>query len=124
MRSADSPIQDSWADSALNTKDPDMLMLTQWTTRPLSQDQQQRLLTIWGTIAAEMEADPAITRICHFQLADGSGGLSVHDTAPADAALYARFVALHEFLDIRVSPIITLDEAMAGLAIRAERYPA
>jgi hypothetical protein len=117
-------LEDSWADLALNTKEHDMLMLTQWTTRVLTEAQLSRLLVIWSSVAADMAADPTITRLCHFQLADASGGFSVYETGPADATLYARMSALHEYLDIRVSPVITLEEAMAGLAVRSERYAA
>jgi hypothetical protein len=104
-----------------------MLFCTTWKARPITVDQTDRMMGIWGKIEADMAARTDMTRQCWYVAADGSQGLLVVDTNdPAAAAAFNLEVslALGEFLEFDTRPVLDLDAAMPAIAAAVERTKA
>jgi muconolactone delta-isomerase len=102
-----------------------MIMLTEWKSRPLHPEQMQRMLSVWAKISADLDANPRMKRIGHYQRADASGGLSIYEVPDGSTAeSYTYLLPLHEFLDMRVVPLLTIDETMSAIMTVMERYSA
>jgi hypothetical protein len=101
-----------------------MLIGTTWKARPLSREQANRMMTIWGKIEADMAANPNVERLCWFITADGSAGVTVARAVDADAAAAFNLevaLALGEFLEIDSRPVLDLDSAMPAILAGLER---
>ena len=95
-----------------------MFVCTTWKARPLSPEQSQRMMEIWGKTEAREAEDPTSERICWFINADGSGGLTVSkflDAEAANAAGLETSLALSEFLELDSKIVLDLDEAMPAI---------
>jgi hypothetical protein len=101
-----------------------MLICTSWKARPLSPEQSQRMMALWGTMEAEAAADPNWERLCWYLYLDGSGGFSVDRVADTDAAAalaLEQSLALGEFLELDVRPVSDLESAMPAIMAAMER---
>jgi hypothetical protein len=101
-----------------------MLMCTRWKARPLSPEQTQRMMSIWGKMEAESAANPTSERLCWYLFADGSGGFSVDrvpDTDAMAALALEQTLALGEFLELDYRPVVDLESAMPAITAAVER---
>lgn len=101
-----------------------MLICTSWKARPLSPDQVDRMLAIWGKLEADVAENPKMERLCWYMYNDGTGGFSVSDVADDDEA--HRFgvemaLSLGEFLELESRPVADLDTAMPAIAGAVQR---
>jgi hypothetical protein len=102
-----------------------MIMLTEWKSRPLTPEQMQRMLSVWAKVSVDLDAQPGMRRIGHYTRADASGGLSIYEVPDGSTATsYTYLAALQEFLDMRVVPLLTIDETMEAIMTVLERYSA
>jgi hypothetical protein len=95
-----------------------MLMCTTWKARPLSPDQMDRMMAIWGKMEADEAENATSERLCWYIFADGSGGFTVsqfEDTTEAVAFGLELTMALGEFLEMDVRPVLDLDAAMPAI---------
>ncbi len=95
-----------------------MLLLTSWKGRPLSPEQSNRMMQVWGKIEAAMAENPNVERLCWYITSDGSGGVTVTKSADADAANAFELetsLALSEFLEFESKVVLDLDTAMGPI---------
>lgn len=95
-----------------------MYVCTTWKARPLSPEQGQRMMEIWGKTEAREAENPSSERICWFINADGSGGMTVSKFVDAEAAIAAGLetsLALSEFIELDSRIVLDLDEAMPAI---------
>jgi hypothetical protein len=101
-----------------------MLICTTWKARPLSPEQSNRMMAVWGQLEAEQDAHPEVERLCWYLYADGSGGFTVADFKD-DAAAHAwgleQALALGEFLELDSRPVHDLESAMPAISAAMER---
>jgi hypothetical protein len=101
-----------------------MLMCTTWKSRPLTPEQTDRMMAIWGKIEADQAANPAVERLCWFINADGSGGFTVARVLDPDAATALNFefaLSLGEFLELDSRAVLDLEAAMPAITGALER---
>lgn len=99
-----------------------MLMCTIWKLRPRSQEQQSRMMGIWGKIEADLAERPGIDRLSWYSYGDGSGGFSVSEVADDQLAfLFEILGALSEFMEFEVKPVVDLETALASMPAMMER---
>jgi hypothetical protein len=101
-----------------------MLLATTWKARPLSDQQNNRMMAIWGKIEADEASNPAMERLCWYLNADGSGGVTVSRVSDPDAAMAWALevsLALGEFIEIDTRPVLDLDQAMPVIGRALER---
>ena len=104
-----------------------MLMCTTWKARPLSPDQMDRMMAVWGKIEADEAADASSERLCWFITGDGTSGFTVSSYSDPDAASARGLemaLALGEFLELEVRPVLDLDTAMPAILAAMERIKA
>jgi hypothetical protein len=104
-----------------------MLICSSWKSRPMTREQADRMMAIWGKLEADMAENPAAERVCWFLNADGNGGFTVVRVADADAAVALNLeatLALGEFLEFESRPVVELDEAMPAIMRAMERLKA
>lgn len=95
-----------------------MLVCTTWKARPLSPEQAQRMMEVWGKTEAREAEDASGERLCWYITTDGSGGFTVSKVADADAgaALMLEIaLALGEFIELDSRVVLDLDSAMAPI---------
>jgi len=95
-----------------------MLIGTTWKARPLTPDQVDRMMAIWGKIEADQAANPDTERLCWFITADGTAGVMVvrvKDTAAGNALGLEYALALGEFLELDTRPVLDLESAMPAI---------
>jgi hypothetical protein len=101
-----------------------MLLCTTWKARALTPEQSERMLTIWGKLEADMAARADMERRCWYVYADGSGGLTVNeveDGSGGDAFTLELMLALGEFLEFDLRPVLDLEGAMPAIMAAQER---
>lgn len=101
-----------------------MYSVMTWKARPLSPEQDQRMMQIWGKIEADMAANTSLERICWFMYTDGSGGVTITKSHDVDAALAFETevcLALAEFLELDTKAALDLDSAMPAILKAVER---
>lgn len=104
-----------------------MLMCTTWKARPITAEQFERMLTIWGKIESDMAANPNTERLCWYINADGSGGFTVAevtDQGTADTLGLETALALSSYLELDTRPVHDLDTAMPAIMGALERVKA
>lgn len=95
-----------------------MLVCTTWKGRPLSPDQQGRMMETWGKIEAAMAENPSVERVCWYIYADGSGGMTVAKALDVDAANAFELetsLALSEFLEMDSRIVMDMESAMPAI---------
>lgn len=101
-----------------------MLIGSSWKARPLSREQTNRMMAVWGKIEADVAANPAVERLCWFITADASAGVTVVRAVDADAAAAYNLeiaIALGEFIEIDSRPVLDLESAMPAILAGIER---
>jgi hypothetical protein len=101
-----------------------MLMCTTWKARPLSPEQTNRMMAIWGKLEAEADSHPDTERVCWYMYGDGSGGITIADFKDPDAAQawgVEQALALGEFLELESRPVLDLEHAMPAITAAIER---
>ena len=104
-----------------------MLIGSTWKARPLSREQTNRMMAVWGKIEADMATNPDVERVCWFITADASAGVTVVRAVDADAAAAYNLeiaIALGEFLEIDSRPVLDLESAMPAIIAGIERTTA
>jgi hypothetical protein len=104
-----------------------MLMCTTWKARPLSADQMDRMMAVWAKIEADQAANPNAERLCWYLYGDGSGGFTVSrftDPVAGTAFGLELSLALGEFLELDVRPVVDLDTAMPAITAALGRIHA
>ena len=94
------------------------MVCTTWKGRPLSPDQQKRMMETWGKIEASMAENTAVDRKCWYIYSDGSGGLTVVEAVEVEAATAFELetsLALSEFLEMDSRVVLDLDSAMGPI---------
>lgn len=95
-----------------------MYIRTTWTARPLTPEQTNRMMAVWGKLEASLAANPTFERVCWFIDADGSGGVTIAKTTDADGAAalgLEQSLALGEFLVLDSKIVLDLDSAMPAI---------
>lgn len=101
-----------------------MLSCSTWKARPLTPEQSDRMMSVWGKLEADMAARTDVTRVCWYINADGSGGMTVSESDGSDAANAFNLevsLALGEFLEIQDNVVLDLDTAMPAIVAAMER---
>jgi hypothetical protein len=101
-----------------------MLVCTTWKMRPLTPEQTNRMMDVWGKLESEAEAHPEFERLCWYVYTDGSGGFTVakvRDEAAAHAWGLEQSLALGEFLELDGRLVQDLESAMPAIAAAVER---
>jgi len=95
-----------------------MIVCTTWKARPLTPEQSNRMMAIWGKLEASMAENPAVERLCWYLNVDGSGGITVaktDDTEAASALGLEQSLALGEFLEFDTKTVLDLESAMGPI---------
>ena len=95
-----------------------MLVCTSWKARPLSTEQANRMMQIWGKLEAAQANNPSVERLCWYIFSDGSGGLTVIKSIDVDAANAWGLevtLALSEFLEFESNIVLDMDSAMPAI---------
>jgi hypothetical protein len=95
-----------------------MLLGTTWKARPLSPEQTERMMAVWGKIEADMAANGLGERLCWFITADGGAGVTVTKMLDPDAATAFTLeisLALGEFIELDTRPVLDLESAMPAI---------
>ena len=101
-----------------------MLMCTTWKARPLTPEQSNRMMAVWGQLESEQDSHPGMERVCWYLYTDGSGGFTVAnvaDEATAHAWGLEQTLALGEFLELDTRPILDLESAMPAITAAMAR---
>jgi hypothetical protein len=101
-----------------------MLVCTTWKARPLSPEQFDRLMAVWGKLESEQDAHADVARVCWYIYSDGSGGFTVadvEDEAAAHAWGLESALALGEFLELESRTVLDLESALPAIAAATER---
>jgi hypothetical protein len=100
-----------------------MLILTTWKNRPLSPEQANRMMVIWGKFEAKAATDPSSERVCWYLHADGTGGMAVDrivDHAAATQSMAEAMISMFEFLEFDTKIVLELDQAMTSVLAAME----
>ncbi len=95
-----------------------MILYTTWKSRPLSPEQANRMMGVWGKVEAGMAESPNSERLCWYMNVDGSGGMTVSKVNDYDAAAalgLAQSMALAEFIEMDSKIVLDLDAAMPAI---------
>lgn len=101
-----------------------MYSVMTWKSRPITLEQDKRMMDIWGKIEADLAANTSLERVGWWMYADGSGGLTITKTRDADGALAFEAevgLALNEFLEIETRAALDLDAAMPAIMRALDR---
>jgi hypothetical protein len=101
-----------------------MLVCTSWKARPLSSEQANRMMEIWGKIEADQAANSSVERVCWYIFGDGTGGFTVNRVIDVDAANAFGLelsVALGDFLELDSKIVLDLDSALPAIQKGFER---
>jgi hypothetical protein len=101
-----------------------MLICSSWKGRPLSAEQTNRLMEVWGKIEADTAQNPNLERVCWYMFGDGTGGFTVnkvHDVEAANAFGLEISLALGDFLELDSKIVLDLDTAMPAIVKAVER---
>ena len=104
-----------------------MYVNTTWKSRPLTEEQTDRMMAIWGKMEADMAGDSSIERVCWFIISDGSGGLTVakvHDADRASAFELETSLALSAYLELESKIVLDLEQAMPAILAGVARAKA
>jgi hypothetical protein len=104
-----------------------MYSVMTWKARPLSPEQDKRMMDIWGKIEADLAANTSLERVCWFMYTDGSGGVTITKSHDVDGALAFEAevaLALAEFLEIETKAALDLDSALPAILKAVERVNA
>jgi hypothetical protein len=83
-----------------------------------------RMMTVWGKIEADEAANPNSERLCWFIYGDGSGGFTVSrftDPVAATAMGLEMTLALGEYLEMDVRPVLDLEAALPAITAAVGR---
>jgi len=95
-----------------------MHVCTSWKARPLSTEQVNRMMQIWGKLEAAQANNPSVERLCWYIFGDGSGGLTVIKAIDVDAANAWGLevtLALSESLEFESNVVLDMDTAMPAI---------
>ncbi|HVB91272.1 MAG TPA: hypothetical protein VND70_04145 [Acidimicrobiales bacterium] len=95
-----------------------MLVCTTWKARPLSPEQSNRMMQVWGKVEASMAENPNVERVNWYITSDGSSGVTVAKATDVDAAAAFELetcMALGEFLELESKVVLDLDAAMPAI---------
>ncbi len=101
-----------------------MLMCTSWKARPVTREQADRMMAVWGKMEADLGEDTRTERLCWFINVDGSGGFTVNRINDPDAAMAFSLeiaLALGEFIEVDTRPVLDLEAAMPAIVSGVER---
>lgn len=86
-----------------------MLFMSEYTLNPhMPKAEVKRLMDEFGTRGA------AAGEISHHVKADGTGGYTLSEADSLEAA-YADVLAYHEFMTFKVTPVLTIDQAVGPI---------
>ena len=103
-----------------------MYLITTWKSRPLSPEQFNRLMVVWGKLEERAAADPSTERLCWYSYSDGSGGITVDEVSDVDAALalgLEQSLSLGEFIEFDTKIGLDLHAALP-LIMKAQEHVA
>ena len=92
-----------------------MHLITTWKSRPLSPEQFDRLMSVWGKLEERTAADSSAERLCWFQFSDGSGGVTIDKVKDVEAALalgLEQSLTLSEFIEIDTKIGLDLESSL------------
>ena len=101
-----------------------MLICTSWKQRPLSVEQNNRLMEVWGKIEADSAENPNVERLCWYMFGDGTGGFTVNkvnDVEAANAFGLEIALALGDFIELDSRIVLDLDTAMPAIVKAMDR---
>lgn len=86
-----------------------MLFMSEYTLNPhMPKAEVKRLMDEFGTRGA------AAGETSHHVKADGTGGYTLSEADSLEAA-YADVLAYHEFMTFKVTPVLTIDQAVGPI---------
>lgn len=95
-----------------------MYIASNWTSRPMSPEQTNRMMEAWGKVEAGLAENPSINRVCWFISADGATGFTVSEVTDADAAAAFQLeisLVLGEFFEFETKVVLDMDQAMGPI---------
>lgn len=95
-----------------------MYVCTTWKARPLSKDQLNRMMSVWGKLEADTAASTSAERLCWYINTDGSGGVTISKVSDAEVAAALELeqcLALGEFLELDTKQVLDMDSAMPAI---------
>lgn len=95
-----------------------MLVMTTWKARPLTPEQSNRMMNVWGKIEAGMAENASVERQCWYLATDGSCGVTVVKAVDVEAASAFELetsLALGEFLEFESKVVLDMDTAMPAI---------
>lgn len=101
-----------------------MLVCTSWKQRPLSLEQSNRLMEVWGKIEADTAGNPNVERVCRYMFGDGTGGFTVskvHDAEAANTFNLEMSLTLGDFIDLDSGIVLDLATSMPAIVKAMER---
>jgi hypothetical protein len=101
-----------------------MILITTWKSRPLSPDQFNRLMSLWGKLEQKVAADTSSERLCWYSYSDGSGGVTIDNVKDVEAALALELeqaLSLGEFIELEAKLGVDLDAALP-LILKAQEH--
>lgn len=101
-----------------------MLIGTTWKARPLTPEQFERMMTVWGKLEASMTEQGGGERVCWYITTDGTAGVTINRVKDAEAASAWNLeasLALGEFLELDTRIVMDLETAMPAILKGVER---
>jgi hypothetical protein len=102
----------------MNYRGDVMLVCTTWKARPLTREQANRMMQVWGKLEAIAAENPSVERLCWYIFSDASGGVTVSRYTDPDAAAAIELsttLALGEFLEFDSRTVLDLETAMPAI---------
>ncbi len=87
-----------------------MLFVTEYRLKPgMSKPEVTRLMDVFG------KKGPGPGELAHYVRVDGTGGFTISDNDDSSAA-YASALSYSEFMTFTVTPVVTIDDAIAPIS--------
>lgn len=104
-----------------------MIACMTWKMRPLTPEQDKRMLDVWGKLEAAMAENASLERQCWYLYSDGAGGMTVMKVHDPDAFVVFQAevcLALGEFVEFDSHLGLDLETAMPAILRASERVSA
>ena len=92
-----------------------MIPITTCKSRPISPEQYNRLMNVWGKLEHKTAADPSTERIGWYLYSDGSGGITIDNVKDVEAALalgLEQALSLGKFIELGTRIGLDMDAAL------------
>jgi hypothetical protein len=100
------------------------LVCTTWKARPLTVEQRNQLMALWGKVEVDQAENTSLERVCWYMFSDGSGGFTVvkaNDIEAANAWGLEVGLALGDLIELENKVVLELEAAMPAIQKALER---